>query len=96
MPACTKSVPSSGKNKSLESWIWDATCFIPSSKDADEDNVCSPPLIFTKLLCDVFDGEISRIAAGVGSRKKAFQLAARDPKLVRFYPTLEKSHVCLS
>jgi type I restriction enzyme M protein len=36
------------------------------------------PLIFPKRLCDVFDDELNRIAAEVGSRKKAFQLAKRD------------------
>lgn len=43
------------------------------------------PLIFTKRLCDVFDDELNRIAAEVGSRRKAFQLARADHKLVRFY-----------
>ncbi len=33
----------------------------------------------------MFDDEINRIAAEVGSRKKAFQLAKADQKLVRFY-----------
>ena len=33
----------------------------------------------------MFDDEINRIAAEVGSRKKAFQLAKADHKLVRFY-----------
>lgn len=44
-----------------------------------------PPAHFTKRLCDVFDDELNRIAAEVGSRKKAFQLARADHKLVRFY-----------
>ena len=43
------------------------------------------PLIFTKRLCDVFDDELNRIADEAGSRKKAFQVVKRDPKLVRFY-----------
>jgi hypothetical protein len=33
----------------------------------------------------VFDDEINRIAAEVGSRKKAFRLTKADHKLVRFY-----------
>ncbi len=41
------------------------------------------PLIFTKRLCDVFDDEVNRIAAEVGSRDEAFQLAKADHKLVR-------------
>ena len=72
-------------NKSLESWIWDAACSIRGAKDAPKFKDFILPLIFTKRLCDVFDDEINRIAAEVGSRKKAFQLAKADQKLVRFY-----------
>jgi type I restriction enzyme M protein len=71
--------------KSLESWIWDAACSIRGAKDAPKYKDYILPLIFTKRLCDVFDDEIDRIAAEVGSRKKAFQLARADHKLVRFY-----------
>ena len=71
--------------KSLESWIWDAACSIRGAKDAPKYKDFILPLIFTKRLCDVFDDEIDRIAAEVGSRKKAFQLAKADHKLVRFY-----------
>ena len=74
-----------GTNKSLESWIWDAACFIRGAKDAPKYKDYILPLIFTKCLCDVFDDELNRIAAEVGSRKKAFQLAKADNKLVRFY-----------
>jgi len=73
------------KNKSLESWIWDAACSIRGAKDAPKYKDYILPLIFTKRLCDVFDDELNRIAAKVGSRKKAFQLAGADHKLVRFY-----------
>lgn len=73
------------KGKSLESWIWDAACSIRGAKDAPKYKDYILPLIFTKRLCDVFDDELNRIAAQVGSRKKAFQLAKADPKLVRFY-----------
>ena len=72
------------KDKSLESWIWDAACSIRGAKDAPKYKDFILPLIFTKRLCDVFDDEINRIAAEVGSRKKAFQLAKADHKLVRF------------
>jgi type I restriction enzyme M protein len=72
-------------NKSLESWIWDAACSIRGAKDAPKYKDYILPLIFTKRLCDVFDDEINRIAAEVGSRAKAFKLVARDHKLVRFY-----------
>ena len=71
--------------KSLESWIWDAACSIRGAKDAPKYKDYILPLIFTKRLCDVFDDELNRIAAKVGSRKKAFLLARADHKLVRFY-----------
>ncbi len=73
------------KGKSLESWIWDAACSIRGAKDAPKYKDYILPLIFTKRLCDVFDDELNRIAKEVGSRKKAFQLAKADHKLVRFY-----------
>ena len=78
-------VSASNKDKSIESWIWDAACSIRGAKDAPKYKDFILPLIFTKRLCDVFDDEVNRIAAEVGSRKKAFQLAKRDHKLVRFY-----------
>ncbi len=73
------------KNKSHESWIWDAACSIRGAKDAPKYKDFILPLIFTKRLCDVFDDELNRIAKEVGSRKKAFQLVKADHKLVRFY-----------
>jgi type I restriction enzyme M protein len=73
------------KDKSLESWIWDAACSIRGAKDAPKYKDYILPLIFTKRLCDVFDDELNRIAKEVGSRRKAFQLAKADHKLVRFY-----------
>jgi type I restriction enzyme M protein len=54
-------------------------------KDAPKFKDFILPLVFAKRLCDVFDDEINRIAQEVGSRKKAFQLAKADHKLVRFY-----------
>ena len=75
----------SSAEKSLESWIWDAACSIRGAKDAPKYKDYILPLIFTKRLCDVFDDELNRIAEEVGSRKKAFQLAKADHKLVRFY-----------
>ena len=71
--------------KSLESWIWDAACSIRGAKDAPKYKDYILPLIFTKRLCDVFDDELNRIAAKVGSREKAFRLVKADHKLVRFY-----------
>lgn len=73
------------KEKSLETWIWDAACSIRGAKDAPKYKDYILPLVFTKRLCDVFDDELNRIATEVGSRKKAFQLVKADHKLVRFY-----------
>ncbi|MEN8167387.1 MAG: class I SAM-dependent DNA methyltransferase [Pseudomonadota bacterium] len=73
------------QDKSLESWIWDAACSIRGAKDAPKYKDFILPLIFTKRLCDVYDDELNRIAREVGTRKKAFQLARADHKLVRFY-----------
>ncbi len=77
------------KDKSLESWIWDAACSIRGAQDAPKYKNFILPLIFAKRLCDVFDDEVNRIAKGVGSRKKAFQLVALDHNLVRFYLPLK-------
>ena len=78
-------IESDTKDKSLESWIWDAACSIRGARDAPKFKDYILPLIFTKRLCDVFDDEVNRIAAEVGSRNKAFQLTRSDHKLVRFY-----------
>ena len=66
------------KDKSLESWIWDAACSIRGAKDAAKYKDYILPLIFTKRLCDVFDDEVDRIAKEVGSRTKAFQLTKAE------------------
>ena len=73
-PKTTSTAPS----KSFESWIWDTACSIRGAKDAPKYKDYILPLIFTKSLCDVFNDELNRIAAEVGSRKKAFQLAKAD------------------
>jgi type I restriction enzyme M protein len=77
------------KDKSLESWIWDAACSIRGAQEAPKFKDFILPLIFTKRLCDVFDDELDRIAAEVGSRAKAFKLVENDHKLVRFYLPLK-------
>lgn len=76
-------------DKSLESWIWDAACSIRGAQEAPKFKDFILPLVFTKRLCDVFDDELNRIAAEVGSRAKAFQLVQRDKKLVRFFLPLK-------
>ncbi|MBU3966570.1 MAG: type I restriction-modification system subunit M [Euryarchaeota archaeon] len=73
------------KVKSMESWIWDATCSIRGAADAAKFKDYILPLIFIKRLCDVFDDEIDRIAEKVNSRTKALQLVERDKSIVRFY-----------
>jgi type I restriction-modification system DNA methylase subunit len=78
------------KNKSLESWIWEAARSIWEAKDAP--NYKAFILVCTKLLCNVFDDGINRLAAGVGSRKTEYQPAARDHKLERFYLSLVPDH----
>lgn len=84
-PGRKKKSNADDKDKSLESWIWDAACSIRGAKDAPKYKDFILPLVFTKRLCDVFDDELNRIAKEVGSRKKAFQLVKADHKLVRFY-----------
>jgi type I restriction enzyme M protein len=76
-------------DKSLESWIWDAACSIRGAKEASKYKDFILPLIFVKRLCDVFDDELNRIAASIGSRKKAFELVRLDKSLVRFYLPLK-------
>ena len=63
-------MPKELPSKSLESWIWDAACSIRGAKDAPKYKDYILPLIFTKRLCDVFDDELNRIAAKVGSRRE--------------------------
>ena len=58
-----KKTPKPEKDKSLETWIWDAACSIRGAKDAPKYKDYILPLIFTKRLCDVFDDELDRIAA---------------------------------
>ena len=75
--------------KSLESLLWDAACSIRGAQDAPKYKNFILPLIFAKRMCDVFDEEVNPIAEEVGSRKKTFELIARNPQLVRFYLLLE-------
>jgi type I restriction-modification system DNA methylase subunit len=63
------------KVKSLVRWIWNAACSIRGAQDAAKFKDYVLPLIFVNRLCDVFDGEIDRIAEKVKSRTKA--LASR-------------------
>jgi type I restriction enzyme M protein len=89
--ASTATASDAASSKTLESWLWDAACSIRGAKDAPKYKDFILPLVFTKRLCDVFDDELNRIAAEVGSRAKAFSLVRHDKKLVRFYLPLAPS-----
>jgi type I restriction enzyme M protein len=73
------------RQDTLKSWIWDAAGSIRGAQDAPKYKDFILPLIFTKQLCDEFDDELNRIAGQMGTRGKAFKLAAMDKKLVRIY-----------
>jgi hypothetical protein len=53
------------KEKTLESWLWDAACSIRGAKDAAKFKDFILPLVFVKRLCDVFDDEVDNIAKNV-------------------------------
>jgi len=69
----------------LENWLWEAACVIRGPLDAPKFKDYILPLIFLKRLSDVFDDELERLAAELGSREKAVGYLERDKKLVRFY-----------
>jgi len=83
------------KDKSLETWIWDAACSIRGAQDAAKYKDFILPLVFAKRLCDVFDDEVNKVkvAENVGSRAKAFALVGMDHKLVRFYLPLQPENL---
>src|SRR4051794_2066514 len=93
MANMTKTVPTIASTdapaKSLEAWIWKAACSIRGAKDAAKYKDFILPLVFAKRLCDVYDDELNRIAAEVGSRRTAFKLVEKDHKLVRYYLPLK-------
>ncbi len=84
-----KDVQDETVDKSLEQWLWDAACSIRGAKEAAKYKDYILPLVFTKRLCDVYDDEINRLAKGLGSLAKAFQMVKHDHKLVRFYLPFE-------
>jgi type I restriction enzyme M protein len=69
----------------IERWLWAAASSIRGAQEAPKYKDFILPLVFAKRLCDVFDDEVDRIASEVGSRSRAYDLIARDKKLVRFY-----------
>lgn len=81
------------KDKSLETWLWDAACALRGAQDAPKYKDFILPLVFVKRLCDVFDDEINKIAENTGARKKALALIEKDHKLVRFYLPIKPKDV---
>ncbi|MEZ6131162.1 MAG: class I SAM-dependent DNA methyltransferase [Planctomycetaceae bacterium] len=69
----------------LEQWLWDAACTIRGPIDAPKYKNYILPLIFLKRLSDVFDDEVTHLAAEFGDRGTAAKLVEQDHKLVRFY-----------
>ncbi len=53
------------KEKSFESWIWDAACSIRAAKDAPKYKDYILPLIFTKRFCDAFDDWVNTFVAKI-------------------------------
>jgi type I restriction enzyme M protein len=69
----------------LENWLWDAACSIRGPLDAPKFKDYILPLLFFKRLSDVYDDELSKLAAELGGMENARQLAREDRKLIRFY-----------
>ena len=69
----------------LEQWLWDAACEIRGPLDAPKFKDYILPLVFLKRLSDVFDDEITHLAAEFGDEDKALKLVDADHSLVRFY-----------
>jgi len=75
--------------KKLETWLWDAACSIRGAMDAPKFKDYILPLIFIKRLSDVFDDEVSRLAAEFGDADTALDMAERDRELIRFWVPAE-------
>ncbi len=69
----------------LETLLWDAACTIRGPIDAPKYKNYILPLIFLKRLSDVFNDEVTHLAADFGDRDVAAKLVEQDHKLVRFY-----------
>ncbi len=65
--------------------MWDAARVIRGAKGAQRFKDHILPLIFTKLLRGVFDDQLDRIAAKVGSSRQASRLVKAGHELVRHY-----------
>lgn len=71
--------------KTLETWLWDAACGIRGAVDAPKYKDYILPLVFMKRLSDVFEDELNKLTTEFGDKKTAWELVAKDHKLVRFY-----------
>ncbi len=71
--------------KTLENWLWEATCKIRGPVDAPKYKDYILPLIFLKRLSDVFDEEIEKLAEEYGDKKTAEAFVEQDHTLVWFY-----------
>ena len=76
-------------DKSLESWIWDAACSIRGAQEAPKFKDFILPLIFTKRLCDVFDDELNRIAAGGRLARQGVQARREGPQARPLLPAAQ-------
>lgn len=76
------------KQKSLETWLQDATCAIRGAQDSPKFKDYILPLVFVKRLCDVLDDEVGNITEEIGDLPTAYELVNADHTIVRFYVPL--------
>ena len=69
----------------LEGWLWDAACQIRGAMDAPKFKDFILPLVFLKRLSDVFEDEVARLGAELGSEEIARQIVDGDHSMVRLY-----------
>jgi len=69
----------------LENWLWEAACSIRGPLDAPKFKDYILPLLFYKRLSDVYEDELNKLAAELGGKAEAQQLARADRGLIRFY-----------
>ena len=69
----------------LEQWLWDAACVVRGPLDAPKFKDYILPLIFLKRLSDVFDDEMTEMAAEYGGHEAAQIVVEKDHKVVHFY-----------
>jgi type I restriction enzyme M protein len=71
--------------KSMENLLWKAACSIRGEKDAPKFKDYILPLLFIKRLSDVFEDEVTTLAATYGDEQVAREVLEADHSLVRFY-----------